>query len=88
MITLYEMKENKLNSPVKVRYCLYDEVTGYRSLVVSKIADLVTEGNTLLDDDTNSFMQWQVSNDITLTPLAKIPSIFEMLSEAYPEILL
>jgi len=50
MITLYEMKENKLNSPVKVRYCLYDEVTGYRSLVVSKI--------------------------------------FEMLSEAYPEILL
>ena len=88
MITLYEMKENKLNSPIKIRYCLYDEITGYRSLVVSKIADLASEGNTLLVDDTNSFMRWQVSNDVTLTPLAKVPSIFEMLSEAHPEILL
>ena len=88
MITLYEMKENKPNSPIKIRYCLYDEDTGYRSLVVSKIADLASAGNTLLDDDTNSFMQWKISNDITLTALAKIPSTFEMLSETYPEILL
>lgn len=91
MITLYEMQENNPRSKfssTRTAYFLRDNSTGHRSLTVDKVSYFSTEGNILLDDDTNSFKQWQASDNITLTPIAQIPTTYELLTDQYPELLL
>ena len=91
MITLYEMRDDKIRNTatqMKIAYFLREDSTGYRSLVMPKISHLALEGNTLLDDDTNSFKQWQADDNIVLTPIAQIPTTYEFLTDQYPELLL